>query len=215
MVHLNGVDRDPIEPSWREALRRKIIARWGFAEATYSSTRVFGVVARLAPEKRHQHILEVMLALRVQHPDFSWTLLCFGSGPLEAKLKSFTQEHGLDSQVKWMGYREGLSAEMAGFDVLLSLSQGEGLPINVLEAGWAATPIFASAVDGLNDLILGGEGHLVPPHASPSHLADQLFEFSKDRASLEVIGKKFLERVSQNFSGKIWLENLQKIYDEL
>lgn len=218
IVHLNGVDRKRIDPAQRDAIRLEVQNRWGVSQLIRDAgadTCVIGVVARLSQEKRHLSILEVLRALKWRHPAYPWLLFCFGSGPLEKELQEYSLSLGLQHQVHWMGYRSGLADEMVGFDVLLSLSRGEGLPINVLEAGWAGTPVIATAIDGNRDVLTKECGLLVQVDESPERVADRIFEFTRDRKLLGEVGKKFLNRVETQFSGKIWLENLEKIYNEL
>ncbi len=54
-----------------------------------------------------------------------------------------------------MGYRDDVGRELAGLDLVLSFSKAEGLPINLIEAGWAGTPVMSMLVGGVKDLIPG------------------------------------------------------------
>ena len=58
---------------------------------------------------------------------------------LEKSLQESAPRAGLEKRLVWMGYRKNVGAELAGLDLLLSFSKAEGLPINLIEAGWAAT----------------------------------------------------------------------------
>lgn len=214
-VHLNGVERVAVDSEQKSSLRAEILRRWDISKRVKDRTLVFGVVARLSAEKRHAYILEVIKAFRIRHPEVDFLLLCFGSGPLLDRLRSQTRSLELEDRVLWMGYRENLSGELSGLDVLLSLSKGEGLPINVLEAGWSGTPVFATEVDGLRDVIGEGEGQLISVDETAASAAEQLYEFSKDVSTLNKVGKKFLARVCSQFSGTRWVSELEKIYNEL
>ena len=116
----------------------------------------------------------------------------------------------------WAGYRLGLGEQLSGFDALLSLSQAEGLPINMIEAGWAGTPVFASAVDGVKDLVTDDKmGQLISAAMRPELAAQKLLEFLVDKQELENKGYRFQENVKQNFSQDKWLSRLQEIYQQL
>ena len=108
---------------------------------------------------------------------------------------------------------------MPGMDLLLSLSVGEGLPINLLEAGWSRTPILATAVDGVNDLIPKEDPVLSlsrleanPPAKVVSDRLEQLLRRPDLRESL---GEAFQKRVEQSFSGDAWERTLQAIYERV
>ena len=134
LVHLNGVNRPYIAPAARGEQRRLIHERWGLGVETGSV--ILGMVGRLAPEKRVDKLLRVLAELRLRHPDLpSWRFLCFGTGPLAESLEALAKQLGLESVVNFRGYRPRVGDEMAGFDILLSLSDAEGLPVNLLEAG--------------------------------------------------------------------------------
>jgi L-malate glycosyltransferase len=215
-VHLNGVDRRFVAPEERQREAQRIRAAWGLRERGVSSNSlVVGFLGRIAPEKRLDRILDLCVELSKLGAGLEWRLVVFGRGPLEEELKQRTSLLGLTSRVLWMGYRAGVGDELAGFDVLLSYSDAEGLPINLIEAGWAGTPVFATAVDGNLDLIPSrAEGWLVPVTREPAEAARELLGLLKDSKTRAEIGKKFQERVRDGFSGKRWLQDLRKLYEE-
>lgn len=219
-IHLNGVTRPKISLYERSHVQNEIRKKWQldqFIKTDLSDKPlIIGVAARIEVEKQHSLILEVFRQLKINSPELKWHLLCFGRGQLEYLMKEKTQQLGLNDVVTWMGYRAGLSEEFAGFDVLLSLSKAEGLPINLIEAGWAGTPVFATAVDGVTDLISNSSlGELVPLNTAVNLLAEKLNKFMMNPAHLREIGKNFQNHVEINFSQDHWLRELLKIYEIL
>ena len=148
-VHLNGIDGRRVAPEDRPRASAAIRAAWPVLP---EGAAILGVVARLSPEKGHGRVLEVCAALRQRHPALRWHLICFGAGPLADSLARHTAALHLEDRVTWAGARPRVGDELAGLDVLLSMSIAEGLPLNVIEAGWAATPVLATAVGGTTDL---------------------------------------------------------------
>ena len=218
-IHLNGINREEIHENERQARAREFRKKWGLLELGIpDDALLIGFAARIAREKRLDRVLHVIKHLKEMStpalPD--WRLLVFGVGPLELKLKALTKRLDLQDRVHWMGYRHGLGAEMAGFDLLISLSDAEGLPINLLEAGWSATPVFATAVDGNLDLFsLPGLVTMVPLHESEHSMAQKLLPFIEDQELRRRAGRKFQERVKSTFCGDNWLAQLKRIYGEL
>ena len=209
-VHLNGIDQPKIPLAIQPDRAREIRTQWGLpARGIPPESTVLGVVGRLSPEKRHGYILEVLVCLK--NPEIH--LVVFGRGPLEAALKQATAAHGLEGQVHWMGYRGTVGAEMAGFDVLLSLSRYEGLPINVIEAGWAGTPVLATAVDGNLDLMPTPDfGLLFPVHAPVARVAEGLRGWLENPTRRKAAGLALQGRVESQFSRAIWLRRLRELY---
>jgi glycosyltransferase involved in cell wall biosynthesis len=218
-LHLNGVTRPKIDPAARLAVQATIRERWNTLHKQTEirkSSLVLGVVARLAEGKRHDLIIKVAHRMRELAPDLDFKILIFGSGPLESDLKAQVEAIELNDEILFMGYDSHVGGEMAGFDALLSLSSAEGLPINLIEAGWAATPAFASGVDGVLDLISTGDvGRVLDKNASIEETATSLLSFSIDKKYLQEAGQNFQTRVVLNFSGQAWFDRLDEIYTEL
>lgn len=214
-VHLNGVTRTEISLQQRALQQKKIRQLWNLPLA--ENSLILGVVARLDAEKRHSYILQVIAELKKIKPEnLNVQVFCFGRGALEEKLREQTVQLGLEKEMIWAGYRLGLGEQLSGFDALLSLSQAEGLPINMIEAGWAGTPVFASAVDGVKDLVTDDKmGQLISAAMRPELAAQKLLEFLVDKQELENKGYRFQENVKQNFSQDKWLSRLQEIYQQL
>jgi len=212
-VHLNGVDRPKITAAERGKVAARLRVEWGLSTLGVSeSTTLLGVVGRLAPEKRIDRILRTVARLA---PASDWALVVFGRGPEEARLKIIAAELGLGKRVHWMGYRNDVGSELAGLDILLSFSDAEGLPINLVEAGWALTPVMATAVDGNLDLIpTADEGILFPVRDNESAIAERLARLIADKTAQRQIGERFQDRVERQFSGKCWLKTLRAFYAE-
>jgi glycosyltransferase EpsD len=208
-THLNGVDRPKVDSRARPQVSSDIRKSWGLAERGVPANAIcLGVVGRLAVEKRHSFILRVL-----KKTGSDAHLVIFGTGPLGDELQAESVKLGLKDRVHWMGYRNGVGAENAGFDVLVSLSSAEGLPINLIEAGWAATPVFATAVDGNLDLIPSPQfGHLIALSDSEEVASEKLLKMISNPQSLHEMGSSLQHRTEACFSGKVWMERLKEVY---
>jgi glycosyltransferase involved in cell wall biosynthesis len=203
IVHLNGVERKKVDWEERSELQKMIHERWGL---TKGKDKIYGILARLALEKDHQLALKTFERAR----DLNFKVLCFGVGPEEKRLKKMTEDMGLSEKVLWMGYRANLGEELAGLDGLLSFSRAEGLPINIIEAAWAGTPVFARVVDGVDDLIPNQSfGTLFKKNASLVDVEKAFREFHQKEN--EEQARAFQRRVETSFSGRSWAARLNVI----
>jgi glycosyltransferase EpsD len=179
---------------------------------------LMAVIGRLSSEKDHARIFRVLSCLQHLSPERDWRCLIFGAGVLKSHLMLQARTLGIESRIVWMGYRAQVGEELAGADVVLSLSKAEGLPINLLEAGWAGTPGFCTAVGGVNDLIPDDRfGNRIEPDESDEKSARRLALLISPEGSkqLESQGTCFQERVTTEFTQAKWIQRLQVIYSEL
>ncbi len=213
-IHYNGVNRTFVSPEGRAEARREIQARWRALDPGIpEGALLVGAVARLSGEKRHDRMVRALAAARASRPGLAFALLCFGIGAEEEALKRLTAELGMGSHVRWMGYSKTIGQEMAGFDLLLCLSDGEGIPINLIEAGWAGTPVLSTSVGGIPDLLSSPEvGYLVSKTDSDAAIGAELARVLEDAPGREAVGRRFQEHVLQGFSQASWLEQLRAVY---
>jgi glycosyltransferase involved in cell wall biosynthesis len=116
------------------------------------------------PVKRVSALIRSFAALADRHPDAE--LLIVGTGDDEAELRTLAEE--LAPQrirfLGWMSDTEQLAALLSAADCLSLQSVSEGFPTVVGEALACGTPVVATAVGGIPDIIDSGRhGRLVPP----------------------------------------------------
>ena len=217
-LHLNGIDGRRVDPEHRSEEARKARALWLPRDMDGYRPFLFGVVARLSPEKDYDRLLRVLSELSQMSCRRDWKCLIFGSGALENILRRQAARLGLEKRILWMGYRKDVACELAGLDLVVSLSIAEGLPINLIEAGWAGTPVMATVVGGVKDLIPDESyGVRVRPDEPPAETARRMQRFLSEegQAELNVQGRRFQERVMKEFTQETWKRRLSEIYAEL
>jgi glycosyltransferase involved in cell wall biosynthesis/peptidoglycan/xylan/chitin deacetylase (PgdA/CDA1 family) len=217
-LHLNGVDSRRVDFSQRVDEARRIRARWLPKEPRRNDLFLFGVVGRLSREKDHDRLFRILSHLQGMPTEQDWRCLIFGSGPLDRELRKQVHQLKIDKRVVWMGYRNAVGEELAGLDLLLSLSKAEGLPINLIEAGWAGTPVMSTQVGGVMDLIpseaygnwIAGDEpsrktasrlHACLSAEGQSKLSDQAFHFQR--------------RITSEFTQARWVDRMKELYSEL
>jgi glycosyltransferase involved in cell wall biosynthesis len=104
-------------------------------------------VGRLVLQKNHALALRAIAAV----PNVAYAVI--GDGPLRGELEDLARSLGIADRVRFVGAREDARALIATADVLLLSSRWEGLPLVVLEALAAETPVVATAVRGVNELL--------------------------------------------------------------
>lgn len=163
-IPLEEFGGDGEEP--QEALREEL----GFG----AGDRVVIMVAALRPEKAHEVFLQAARFLVDSRRDLKF--LVVGDGPRRAELESLSSCLGLDGAVRFLGNRRDVARLLHLADVLTLPSHPavETLPLAVLEAMAAGTPVVASRVGSVPELIDNGRTGLLIDHGDPPALADAI-----------------------------------------
>jgi glycosyltransferase involved in cell wall biosynthesis len=119
-------------------------------------------VGRLVEQKNHE------LAIRAIAEVPGATLAIVGDGPLRPELERLAAELG--APVIFTGVRRDARALMGSADLVVMPSRWEGLPLSALEALASGTPLVATNVRGLRELLTDGENALLVPE-EPEALA--------------------------------------------
>ena len=148
-------------------------------------------IARLAPQKGLDLLLEAATLIKQRGIDFTW--LVAGDGPLKAQLNQQIATAALP--VKLLGRREDIGALLSQADVVVQTSYWEGQPLTLREAMQAGRAIVATDVGG-SAYTLAGCGQLVEPQAGP--LADAVVAVISDpkrRESLEAASRAAVAKI--------------------
>lgn len=118
----------------------------------------FAAVGRVTPVKGLATALRAMCRL---DQDAGAVLDIIGSGPSLDELAALASELGVESRVRFLGFRQNVYDYLANLDALIMPSRHEGLPYTILEAMSLGTPIIASRVGGLAEVLDDGRTALL------------------------------------------------------
>lgn len=169
---------------------------------------------RLASEKGIDVLIEAIGLLAADRPGVLLNVI--GDGPDRAKLATRAEEiapgavafHG---RVSADGVREWLRRSRVSAVPSRWL---ENQPLSVLEAFASATPVVASALGGLNDLITPEVDGLLVPHEDPAALAAALARYLDDPHLSIRHGHAARERAVTRHAPTGHAERLFAIYDD-
>lgn len=143
------------------------------------------------------------------------TLSIVGFGPEEETLKTLTQDLGLEKKVTFLGpiYGEGLQDLLRQARAVVVPSEWyENTPYALLEALASGTPVIASRIGSLPEIIKDGENGLLFEPGQAADLAQKTALFlEKDTASME---QKARDSVA-HLKGKSYLQALENLYSSL
>jgi glycosyltransferase involved in cell wall biosynthesis len=158
-------------------------------------------VGNLIKLKRVDAVIRCFSEVCMEH---DMQLVIIGKGPEEDRLKTIASSYGCSGKISFKGYisYSNIPSYVASADVLMLLSESEGLPGCIQEAFACGVPVIATAVGGIADLVINNEnGFLVQTwEEARDHLKDMVtdqdlssrlgtkaYRFSQNNLSLERI----------------------------
>jgi glycosyltransferase involved in cell wall biosynthesis len=157
-----------------------------------------GYVGRLAAEKGVLEFVQAIPLALQQQSDLNFLII--GMGELEAVLDEFVQGKPWVPQVKrlkWIDH-EQIPNNLNQLKLLVLPSYSEGLPNVALEAMGCGTPVLASSVGGIPDLITDGETGFLLRDNSPPAIADGIVRAVND-PRLEIITQQARALIKRDY----------------
>jgi len=155
----------------------------------------FAYVGRLTPFKGVETMLEAVARLRPSVP-----FLIVGDGPSKEELEAKATHLGLEN-VRFLGYQSGATLHdliARAMFIVVPSEWYENCPYAVLEAFALGTPVVATAIGGIPELVEDDvSGVLVPP-GDPDALAMGLQRLLEMRGGLSKMGHAGRERIAKS-----------------
>ncbi len=204
----NGIELQRFGPVTRE---RRDAVRASFGVPPDAPLIV--TVAVLRPAKGIQHLIDAVPAIcNTQHET---RVLIIGTGSHESSLKDQAAALGVAERVIFAGHREDVPALLGAGDIFVLPTLRDALPTVVIEAMAAGTPVVASGVDGLMEMIdHGATGLLVPP-ADASELASACLKLLNQSALSASITRAAGIAVEQRFGIGVHVKRVTELYEEV
>ena len=130
---------------------------------------------------------EVDVLLRAVDAFDGAALVIAGDGPERARLDVLVAELGLGDRVRFLGAqpRETVLELLAAADAEVLSSGWENFPHSLIEGLAVGTPVIATGVGGVREIVTDGENGLLVPPGDPEALAAAIRRFFADGALRE------------------------------
>lgn len=174
---------------------------------------LIGNISALRSQKDHLTMIKAMKKVCEKVPDA--TLVIAGDGELRDKLLEAVHKYGLNSNIKFLGYRSDVDSLLAQFDIFALSSLYEGLPLCVLEAMAAGKPIVATNADGTNEVVHNEKTGLLVPIGDASSFADAILRIINDRNLASNMGDAAKMLVENKHNMAEMISNYEKYYKKL
>lgn len=136
-----------------------------------------------------------------------------GAGPMLSELQSLARSLGVQDRVSFLGFRDNVYDYIAHADALLMPSLHEGLPYTILEAMALRTPILASRVGGLTEVLVNEKTALLFEPASDTAIADALARLCQDSSLSQVLTTGALADCRRRFSADAMADSYLALFN--
>lgn len=208
---------------WKlEPYQHKIlIARHHFIDInTFSITTPFsdrplliGYIGRFSAEKGIQNFTRAIPAIFNTQSDLR--VLIGGDGQLKGSIVASIQEQGLTDRIDiidWISHKD-LPLHLNRLRLLVIPSYTEGLPNIMLEAMACGTPVLATPMGAIPDIIKDGETGFIMKNNSPECIAKNVIRALQD-SDLEKIALQAKTRIEREFTFDITVKQWKKILNQ-
>jgi glycosyltransferase involved in cell wall biosynthesis len=132
-----------------------------------------------------------------------------------AGLQRRVAERGFAGRVRFVGPRHDALDFIYAADVLLLPSRAEAMPLVLLEAMALGTPVIASAVDGIPELVEHGSTGLLFDPECPAGLAEALATVAGDRERGTALARGGVARYWEHFSRAHLIRRYADVCEEI
>ncbi|MFZ9985865.1 MAG: glycosyltransferase family 4 protein [Ilumatobacteraceae bacterium] len=168
-----------------------------------------GFVGRLVPIKRPDRFIDAAKSIASNHPNVEFVVV--GDGPLGAETRVRAASV---SAIRFAGWRRDIAPVLAGLDIVVLCSDNEGIPLSLIEASACGTPIAATNVGSVSDVVIDGtNGLLVQPTVDA--LAEGVSRLLADEQLRVRLGAEGKRVASERFSITAAQERHRAMYRKL
>ncbi len=176
---------------------------------------VVGILGNLRRVKNQQLFVQAMAEVIRHHPDARGVIVGqpLPSEPdLPAELQAEIDGLGLHGKVLLAGFRSDVTSLLARFDVMALTSHSEGQPNAILEAMAAGTPVVATSVGGIPELLGDGDAGLLVPAGDADALAQAIEGLLLDPTRARRLGQAGRLRVQKRHACSHAAAHLERLY---
>lgn len=141
--------------------------------------------------------------------------LIAGDGAMRSQIEALASSLGLNDRVLFLGFRPDMPSLMAAADLFVLSSRWEGCPMVVLEAMAIGTPIVATTVGRVPELMAdGAHGRPVPPE-DPEALADAIARMLSCTGEAAAMADRAQLKLKRDVTVDAYAKNLEAIYEAM
>jgi glycosyltransferase involved in cell wall biosynthesis len=181
---------------------------------------VFGMVARVAPQKDFETLIAAAADIMTVRPDARLLLVGENTEPEDChlyhqQLCNLSDRMGLNGRLTWTGFRSDVPDLMLAMDVVVLSTRSEGFPLTLLEAMSLGRPVVTTRVGGIPEIVVDGENGLLHEPGDARGLGRQILRLLEDTELACGLSSRGRESVLQRFTKDRTLGAIKRVYVSL
>ena len=175
------------------------------------------VIVGSVQERKGQHRLpEIAKLLCNNIPNLKLHIV----GPIinldyKKRIDKLIKKNKLENCIIFHGFKANYLDYMNSSDIILQVSEEEGVSRVLREAMALQKVIVSFRLDGTNDLLVEGEDSLLSDFGDVNAISKNILKIYNDKTLADTLSKNALINFDKKYSRKIYLSNLKKILNNL
>lgn len=170
-------------------------------------------IGRLSPEKGFDYLIRAIAELNKNAVVCQLTI--FGDGMLRDSLSVLVNELGQQNNITLAGFVADAQQYFHKYQLIVMPSLTEGIPVTLLEAMRNRTPIIASAVGGIPEVLGANSEFLIKPASVSEVVSKVRVWFSKEETHKQQLVDDNYRRFTEGFSAEKMAINYISLYQQL
>lgn len=203
-IHLirNGIEK--IDFLSKDDAKKELFS---MANIDLHETFCIGTISELHKNKGLEYAISAVS--KIKSP---FVFFILGGGELQKPLEKLIQKYEMNNKIFLLGFVPEASKYLKGLDLFLLTSIKEGLPYTIIEAGQAETPVIASSVGGIPDIIDNGKDGILVTKAKPGEITRAIEFVMENKSDAKTFSDNLKTKIDKDFSIEMMLEKTSKLY---
>ncbi len=209
-VVYDGITTTPID---RDAAQHRLRAQLSIPR----HTKLVGTVGRLAPQKDYPTLIKAAARVLEIQPDVRFLVVGDHTTTPDSRqhyqaLTNLLDAHRIRPHFVFTGFRDDIPQILSALDVFVLSTHFEGFPLVILEAMAQETPVIATAVGGVPEIVFDRDTGLLHRHEDEAHLASQILDVLSDEVLRQRLAHAGHQLVEQRFTTQRFAAGIAAVY---
>jgi len=177
---------------------------------------LIGCVGAVKVNRTYDYMIKSFVHVLAEEPEAFLVIVGRWMDPgLGEKLLRLAYELGIDKSVKLHGHDDKAAQIIAGLDMLTIPYRVEPYGRILMEAWLAKTPVIATRVGKIEQIITNGNDGLLVEHGDELAMSEAVLKIWRDKALRDHLTREGYSTVKNRFSIEKCTRELEKLYEEL